>query len=135
VKAPSVDDRIILIRQYRPPLAAYTIELPAGLVDPGETAESTAERELKEETGYSGKSKGTSIDIAVDPGLSNANHKYVIVEVSIVNTKKKKKTKKEKKKSINISCSLFCNRWMRVLRRTVALNLAKTKRSKSNWHR
>jgi hypothetical protein len=24
---------------------------------------------------------------------------------------------------------------MRVLRRTVALNLAKTKRSKSNWHR
>ena len=30
------DDKILLIRQYRPPLDKYVIEFPAGLIDPGE---------------------------------------------------------------------------------------------------
>ena len=44
--------RTILVCQYRPPVAATTIELPAGLIDAGETAEEAAVRELKEETGF-----------------------------------------------------------------------------------
>ncbi|OGV55263.1 MAG: hypothetical protein A2017_09560 [Lentisphaerae bacterium GWF2_44_16] len=48
-------NRILLIRQYRPPVASYVIEFPAGLIDEGETAEAAAERELFEETGYRGK--------------------------------------------------------------------------------
>ena len=32
-----------------------TIEVPAGLVDEGESAEESAVRELREETGYHGK--------------------------------------------------------------------------------
>lgn len=35
----------------RPPLDAYTVEFPAGLIDKGESAETAAARELKEETG------------------------------------------------------------------------------------
>lgn len=45
---------IVLQKQYRPPLDAVVIEVPAGLVDEGETAEEAAIRELKEETGYVG---------------------------------------------------------------------------------
>jgi len=48
------DDKILLIRQYRPALDNYVIEFPAGLIDPGEDAAQAALRELHEETGYSG---------------------------------------------------------------------------------
>jgi hypothetical protein len=40
-----------VLKQYRPPLAAYCLELPAGLVDAGESAGEAAVRELREETG------------------------------------------------------------------------------------
>lgn len=43
--------KLVLIRQFRLPLNDYIYELPAGLIDPNETAESTLARELKEETG------------------------------------------------------------------------------------
>jgi ADP-ribose pyrophosphatase len=44
---------IVFERQYRYPLRAEMIEIPAGKIDPGETPLETAKRELLEETGYS----------------------------------------------------------------------------------
>jgi hypothetical protein len=32
------DERILAVKQFRPPINAFTIELPAGLIDEGETA-------------------------------------------------------------------------------------------------
>lgn len=50
---PITDDgEVILIKQFRPPVNGYVIELPAGLCDIGETLEDAARRELIEETGY-----------------------------------------------------------------------------------
>ncbi len=52
----AVDEgHVILVEQYRVPVGAMSIELPAGLVgdeDAGETIEAAAARELEEETGY-----------------------------------------------------------------------------------
>lgn len=45
-------NEVILIRQFRPPINGYVIELPAGLVDSGEDFEQAVRRELIEETGY-----------------------------------------------------------------------------------
>ncbi len=46
---------VILEKQFRPPLGRDVIELPAGLVEPGESMETAARRELIEETGWSAK--------------------------------------------------------------------------------
>lgn len=52
---PNDEPRIVLQKQWRPPVNATVIEVPAGLMDPGESAEMCALRELKEETGYVGE--------------------------------------------------------------------------------
>jgi ADP-ribose pyrophosphatase len=56
---------LVLIEQFRIPFAAEVLEFPAGLIDPGESPEQAAERELAEETGYTGKV------VQIGPGVSS----------------------------------------------------------------
>jgi len=44
-------DRILVNREYRMAMAQWLYNFPAGLIDPGETPEESARRELWEETG------------------------------------------------------------------------------------
>lgn len=58
IVAFTADGSVIAIRQFRPPINGYVVELPAGLCESGESPEDAAHRELREETGYSaGKMK------------------------------------------------------------------------------
>src|SRR5574343_1693245 len=53
---PLLDDgRVLLERQYRYPMQRVMIEFPAGKLDAGETSLACAQRELKEETGYTAR--------------------------------------------------------------------------------
>lgn len=50
-------DELVLVRQYRPVVERYTIELPSGHVEANETPQKAAERELEEECGLVGTMK------------------------------------------------------------------------------
>lgn len=43
---------VLLVRQYRYATGGWLLEIPAGTLDPGESPESCAYREVEEETGY-----------------------------------------------------------------------------------
>ncbi|KAJ7156109.1 NUDIX hydrolase domain-like protein [Mycena crocata] len=74
----------IIIEQYRPPIDRFIIEMPAGLIDEGETPEQAAIRELEEETGFkaSGVIEATPV-IVSDPGMTTANMKLVVLSVDL----------------------------------------------------
>jgi len=74
---------VILVRQYRPPLHAYTIEFPAGLIDEGETASQAAVREMKEETGYVVSVSQVLPASALDPGVGETTMKVVLCKLDI----------------------------------------------------
>ena len=46
------NNRLLMVRQYRYAIGQELLEIPAGKIDPGETPEQCAARELVEETGY-----------------------------------------------------------------------------------
>lgn len=74
-------DRVIVIKQFRPPARRFVLEFPAGLMEPGETAEVAAARELREETGYIAKSIRVYPPAYTTPGLSDESVYLVYADI------------------------------------------------------
>ena len=73
--------RYLLIRQFRPPTGKCVIEFPAGLIDPGESVEATAVRELFEETGYRGRITRTLPWCCSSPGMTGESFATAFMEI------------------------------------------------------
>ena len=63
------DDNVLMVRQYRHPVGHRLLELPAGVVESGESPDDTAQRELREETGFATRNLRAIGGIYSSPGF------------------------------------------------------------------
>ncbi len=78
VLAVTGDERAVLVRQYRYGADSVHLELPAGMLNPGETALECALRELAEETGYEAERWELAAEFHPEPVRSpSLAHVYV----------------------------------------------------------
>jgi ADP-ribose pyrophosphatase len=85
------DGKAVLVRQYRHGTQRFTLEIPGGLVDPGEDPATAALRECLEETGYRGRQALPLGVVEPNPAVfANRLHAYyardVVPEGAVQNT-------------------------------------------------
>lgn len=73
--------KVLTIKEYRYTVGEYVLDLPAGLVEDGLSVEETALKELKEETGHTGKIVKVLPPSYSSVGLTNEKISVVFIEV------------------------------------------------------
>jgi ADP-ribose pyrophosphatase len=79
VIVPVTSDReVLFVRQWRHVTNRYLLELPAGVIDPGEYFMQTAARELIEETGYEAGDLRHLTTVFMSPGYTTERTAFVL---------------------------------------------------------
>jgi 8-oxo-dGTP pyrophosphatase MutT (NUDIX family) len=70
--------KLVLVEQYRHGISRVGLELPAGIIEPGETPRVAAERELLEETGYHAPEWQPLITVATEPSRHTSRAHFFV---------------------------------------------------------
>ena len=79
------DQTVALVRQYRHAAGQYLLEIPAGGVEPGETFDEGAKRELEEEIGVTASKIELLTEFYVSPGFLTEKM-YVFLATGLTKT-------------------------------------------------
>jgi len=74
------DDRVLFVEQYRPTVRNTQLELPAGIVESGESYTEAGARELAEETGFEPSSTSLLQEVWCSTGVLRHTRGYVFAE-------------------------------------------------------
>jgi 8-oxo-dGTP pyrophosphatase MutT (NUDIX family) len=85
---------VVLVRQYRHGTRELTLEIPGGIVEPGDTPEDAARRELLEETGFEEKEMILLGSVHPNPAFLT-NRCYTYVAKDAVRVKRQEQDDKE----------------------------------------
>ncbi|MBI2813135.1 MAG: NUDIX hydrolase [Opitutae bacterium] len=80
VVALTPDRHLVLVRQFRYGTDDFSLEIPGGVMDPGEDAVVAGVRELREETGYVGAAARVLGVVRPNPAMQNNRCHLVLVE-------------------------------------------------------
>lgn len=79
VIATTGDRRVVLVEQYRHGVGQVTLELPGGIIDVGEDPTLAGMRELREETGFGGRTGLLIGRVHPNPAYQTNTHYTVLV--------------------------------------------------------
>jgi ADP-ribose pyrophosphatase len=77
-------DEIVMVQQYRHAAGIISLELPGGMIEPGEDPMVAAKREMEEETGYQANQFDLLYSIHPNPPLENNRaHFYLATQLTL----------------------------------------------------
>jgi 8-oxo-dGTP pyrophosphatase MutT (NUDIX family) len=100
----TADGKVILVKQYRFGTKEFSLEIPGGMLDEGDTPASAAGRELLEETGYAGDEPILLGTVHPNPAIhTNRCHTYLIKNAAFKNLPRQDSTEDIEVQSVPLS--------------------------------